>query len=201
MLNNNTTSRLIAGQQIDGVDFRKIDEHQDYRGSFSEIFQEHWKTCLSPVQWSCVKSKAGVFRGMHLHLRHDEYFSLLSGHCLVGLKDIRPGSPTDGVFSLYELHEDDQAAVIFPQGLLHGWYFFTDSLHVQAVSEAYVDYHTDDNWGVIWSADDLEIPWPFTEATLSARAEDFTTEGELRAALANWKHAIASRGSLLIEAR
>jgi dTDP-4-dehydrorhamnose 3,5-epimerase len=191
-------SRLIAGQPIMGVDFRKITEHKDYRGSFSEVFQDHWQSCIDPVQWSCVKSKAGVFRGMHLHLRHDEYFSLLSGHCLVALKDIRPDSPTEGVFSLFELHEEDQAAIIFPDGLLHGWYFFADSLHLQAVSEAYVDYHSDDNWGVIWSAEDLGIPWPFTEATLSARAQDFTTESELRASLEAWKKANAFREKSLL---
>lgn len=180
-------SKLIAGSPIYGVELRKITEHKDYRGSFSEVFQDHWGTCMDPVQWSVVKSEQGVFRGMHLHRRHDEYFSLLSGHCLVGLKDIRPGSPTEGVYSLFELHEDDMAAVIFPSGLLHGWYYFRPSLHLQAVSEAYKDYHPDDNWGVYWDAPDLEIPWPMSEVTLSPRAADFRTEAELVAALGEWQ--------------
>lgn len=180
------TSSLISGGNIHQVTFRKVEEHQDYRGSFSEIFQEHWATCLAPVQWSVVKSNAKVFRGMHLHLRHDEYFSLLSGHCLVALKDVRPGSPTEGVFSLYELFAEDMAALVFPRGLLHGWYFYEPSLHVQAVSEAYVDYHTDDNYGVHWQAPDLGIPWPVKEATLSVRAQDFTTEAALLASIPGW---------------
>lgn len=180
-------SKQIAGGLIEGVEFRNIDEHKDHRGSFSEVFQDHWGTCLDPVQWSVVKSGTGVFRGMHLHRRHDEYFSLLSGHCLVGLKDIRPDSPTEGVFSLYELHEQDMSAVIFPAGLLHGWYFFKPSLHIQAVSEAYVDYHHDDNWGVYWDAPDLGIPWPVKEVQLSPRAADFKTEAELKIALGVWQ--------------
>ncbi|MEO0733872.1 MAG: dTDP-4-dehydrorhamnose 3,5-epimerase family protein [Bacteroidota bacterium] len=180
-------SKLLAGATIHQAELRKVTENRDHRGSFTEIFQDHWGTCLQEApQWSAVKSGAGVFRGMHLHLRHDEYFTLLSGHCLVALKDVRPGSPTKGVFSLYELHEDDMAAVIFPRGLLHGWYFFRRSLHVQAVSEAYVDYHADDNHGVHWQAPDLGIPWPFTEATLSPRAQDFTTEAALLASIKEW---------------
>jgi len=181
-----SSSRLIAGRTIYQTEFRKLVENKDDRGSFSEVFQEHWATPLSPVQWSVVKSGAGVFRGMHLHLRHDEYFSLLHGHCLVALKDVRPGSPTEGVFSLYELHEEDMAAVIFPRGLLHGWYFYQPSLHIQAVSEAYADYHNDDNHGVHWQAPDLGIPWPINEATLSMRAQDFTTEAALLASIQTW---------------
>ncbi|MEL6142699.1 MAG: dTDP-4-dehydrorhamnose 3,5-epimerase family protein [Bacteroidota bacterium] len=181
------TSKLISGQPIHEVTFKKIQEHKDYRGSFSEVFQNYWGTCLAPTQWSVVKSDTGVFRGMHLHKRHDEYFSLLSGHCLVALKDIRPGSPTENAHSLYELHEDDMAAVIFPQGLLHGWYFFVPSLHIQAVSESYVDYHKDDNWGCHWNSPDLGIPWPMDTAIVSERAQDFPTESALREALGDWQ--------------
>ena len=67
-------SGLIAGDEIYQAELIKIKEHKDYRGSFSEIFQEYWGTCIKPVQWSVVKSEKNVFRGMHLHKRHDEYF-------------------------------------------------------------------------------------------------------------------------------
>jgi len=180
-------SSLISGTTIHQTELINISEHKDHRGSFSEIFQEYWGTCIEPVQWSLVKSEKNVFRGMHLHKRHDEYFCLLTGHCLVGLKDIRPGSPTEGEYSLYELFEEDLAALAFPKGLLHGWYFFETSIHIQAVSEAYADYGKDDNWGVIWNAPDLGIPWPTDEVVLSERAQDFPTERELRASLGDWK--------------
>lgn len=181
------TSRLISGEEIYQTELKKVKEHKDYRGSFSEIFQEYWNTCIEPVQWSLVKSKENVFRGMHLHKRHDEYFCLLTGHCLLALKDIRSGSPTEGAYSLYELFEEDLAALSFPKGLLHGWYFYTPSIHVQAVSEAYVDYGKDDNHGVIWNAPDLGIPWPMDEVVLSERAQDFPTEAELKDSLGDWQ--------------
>ncbi len=176
-------SKLISGVEIQDSQLVLLDEKKDQRGSFTEVFQNHWQSCMAPVQWSFVKSEAGVFRGMHLHLRHDEYFCLASGHCFLGLKDLRESSSTYNEYALYELFGSSMAALIFPQGLLHGWYFTEPSTHIQAVSESYVDYGKDDNWGCRWNAVDLGIPWPFTSAILSERAEGFPSVRDLEASL------------------
>ncbi|MBY5952696.1 dTDP-4-dehydrorhamnose 3,5-epimerase family protein [Algoriphagus marincola] len=166
-------SRLIAGQEIEGVVLKTLKENIDYRGSFTEVFNHRWNLDLNAVQWSYVKSESNVFRGLHFHKRHDEYFCIVSGHCELGLKDMRPDSPTYLNWQLYELFGDDLAALVFPRGLLHGWYFFTPSVHLQSVSESYVDYGKDDNWGVYWNDKDLGIPWSFTDPIISTRASDF----------------------------
>lgn len=168
-----TFSCLRDGQHLWGVDFQSLAEKQDERGSFTEIFQQEWGTCLTPSQWSMVRSDPNVFRGMHLHRRHDEYFCLIEGHCLVGLHDIRPDSPTRHQSALYELVGTDLKALIFPRGLLHGWYFFTPSVHVQAVSESYVHYGHDDNWGCHWNDSDLNLDWGVSDPLLSDRASQF----------------------------
>jgi dTDP-4-dehydrorhamnose 3,5-epimerase len=179
----NIKSGLISGAAIDEVSFVKLTEHKDVRGSFTEVFQQKWSTVLDPVQWSVVKSDANVMRGMHLHLRHDEYFCLIDGHCLVGLRDMRKNSPTFGQSALYELHSDDMGALIFPKGLLHGWYFFVPSVHIQAVSEAYHDYGHDDNWRCRWNDPALELPWPFDNPMLTEQAAIAPSLAELEAAL------------------
>lgn len=174
-------SKLVSGSTLHGVTFKKLIENKDSRGSFTEIFQKSWDTALKEgVQWSFVKSSPGVFRGMHIHRRHDEFFCLIKGTCLVGLKDIRSDSPTLNRISLYELHEDDLSSIIFPAGILHGWYFPENSLHIQAVSESYTDYHQDDNTGCMWNDPDLGIPWPFSEVKLSKRAETFKKLSEIQ---------------------
>jgi len=63
----------------------------------------------------------------------------------------------------------------FPRGLLHGWYFSRDSLHIQAVSESYADYNKDDNWGCYWADPDVGIPWPMLSdrVILADRARKF----------------------------
>ncbi|QJW88756.1 dTDP-4-dehydrorhamnose 3,5-epimerase family protein [Spirosoma taeanense] len=166
-------SSLIAGKPLDGVAFKALTEHTDARGSFTEIFRDSWGTCLTPAQWSLVRSEPNVFRGMHLHRRHDEYFSLIEGHCLIGLRDIRPDSPTYNQSALYELTGTDPKVLVFPRGLLHGWYFFIPSIHVQAVSEDYAHYSHDDNWGCHWSDPELELPWGISDPVLSDRASQF----------------------------
>jgi dTDP-4-dehydrorhamnose 3,5-epimerase len=179
-------SRLVAGKQIEGVELRRLRMNHDARGCFTEVFQEHWGTCIKPVQWSIVHSKFNVFRGMYLHRRHDEYISVITGRASVGLRDLRPWSPTKNTWSLYELHGSDLTCISFPIGLLHGWYFHEPSIHLQAVSEAYVDYGKVDNWRCRWSDPALEISWPFTDPILAKYASDFPTLVELEAALGEW---------------
>ncbi|NNF03149.1 MAG: dTDP-4-dehydrorhamnose 3,5-epimerase family protein, partial [Rhodothermales bacterium] len=163
-------SRLAHGGLIQGVDLWPLTRHEDDRGSFMEVFQEHWGSAIKPVQWSAVGSEPRVFRGMHLHWRHDEYIMVVSGHASVGLRDARPESPTFGVWSLYELYGEQPAALTFPQGIIHGWYTHEPTLHLQAVSEAYVDYHPEDNIGVRFDDPDLGIPWSDPDPILSERA-------------------------------
>lgn len=181
-----TQSSLIAGEQIQGTKLKVLKEHKDYRGSFTEIFEQKEDTGIQPTQWSMVRSSASVFRGMHLHKRHDEYFCIIEGTCLVGLKDIRPDSPTYFQASLYQLSGEDLASLIFPKGVLHGWYFFESSLHMQAVSESYCDYGNDDNWGCYWEDPDLEIPWGIENPILSSRSKNFPGLNELIKSLGDW---------------
>jgi dTDP-4-dehydrorhamnose 3,5-epimerase len=178
----------VAGQPIERVELRGLDMRRDHRGAFTEVFQEHWGTCITPVQWSIVHSHPRVFRGVHLHRRHDEYFSVIQGRATVGLRDLRPWSPTCGAWAMYELSGDALACVTFPLGVLHGWYFHEESIHLQAVSEAYIDYGKDDNWGCHWGDPALEIPWPITEEPIiTTRAGDFPTLRALVDALGEWQ--------------
>lgn len=172
--NVNGRSRLQDGHgQIHGVRFRHLDMRHDKRGSFTEVFKEDWDVGITPVQWSVVTSSANVFRGMHLHLRHDEYVAAIAGQMLVGLHDSRPESPTHGSWSLYELNGDDLACLTFPRGVLHGWYFPVAGMHLQAVSESYDNYYADDNWGCLWSDPALNIRWPFKDPILDAKSASF----------------------------
>jgi len=170
-------SQLIAGKPLNKVSFIKLEDHNDNRGTFTEIFKSEWSSCLEANQWSIVRSRAKTLRGMHLHHRHEEYFLLVEGHAVVGLKDLRPDSSTYNQHSLYQLFGKDPYAIIFPRGILHGWHFYTDSLHIQGVSEEYSAYKEDDNIGVKW--DSVDIPWPFEEVILSEKAANFPTLSEL----------------------
>ncbi|HEY5664404.1 MAG TPA: dTDP-4-dehydrorhamnose 3,5-epimerase family protein [Ilumatobacter sp.] len=171
----------LCGAPISGVRLSPIRVHEDDRGSFAEYFASHRNHDIDPVQWSVVTSSAGVLRGMHLHIRHDEYIGVVSGRVTVGLHDLRVDSPTHGRGATYELCGSSPAALVFPRGVVHGWLFHEPTVHLQGVSEAYDHYGADDNHGCHWSDPELGIEWPFEPTTLSERAAGFGSLADLRA--------------------
>ncbi len=164
---------LVAGTPLAGVVLLRHRAHRDARGAFTELFRQSARNPFVPAQWSLVESTAGTLRGMHLHRRHDESLLVVSGRVLVGLHDIRPGSPTRGASALYELRADDHTTIAFSRGLVHGWYFPEPTLHLQAVSEDYAAYALDDNFGCHWSDPALNLPWPSRPTHVAERADAF----------------------------
>lgn len=165
-------SELSSGIALDGVKLVRLARNEDERGAFTEVFCAHWDSGIDPSQWSLVESEAGVLRGMHVHRRHDEYFMVISGRVTVGLRDLRPDSPTLDKVATYELTSPD-CFVSFPRGLAHGWLFHEKTIHLQSVSESYVDYNLDDNLGCAWNDPELGIEWPFEPTIISPKAAAF----------------------------
>jgi dTDP-4-dehydrorhamnose 3,5-epimerase len=172
-------SSRISGADLQECLLIDLKENKDARGSFTEIFQQSWDTGHHPVQWSVVKSEKHVFRGMHYHKRHHEHFCIIEGSCYLGLKDMRPRSSTYLESAVFFLCDTDLKSLVFPSGVLHGWYFLTKAVHIQSVSESYVDYGKEDNFGCRWDDPALNIEWPFTDVILSEKAEAFRPFREL----------------------
>ena len=160
----------------DGVLVTPLEAHEDDRGTFTEIFRESWKVGVRPIQWNAVHSKPGVLRGVHVHVRHRDYWTMLSGRATLGLKDLRQGSQTRGQSETVEVYGTFPVAITIPPGVAHGFYFHAQSLHVYAVSEY---WDTDDELGCHWLDPDLAIHWPTTHAMTSARDSAAGTLQEL----------------------
>jgi dTDP-4-dehydrorhamnose 3,5-epimerase len=184
---------------IEGVNLIPLPGNHDQRGTFTEIFRRGWRSGIEPVQWSLVQSEPRVLRGMHLHLRHDEYFLLIQGRCVVGLRDIRKNSPTRDATMTIELTADPLTALIFPPGVLHGWYFHERSAHIQAVSECYDEYNPDDNWGCLWSDPDLGLVWADSDPVISPRAAAFPPLKVLQRALENARSSVSPLPAVALE--
>src|SRR4051795_7303423 len=99
------------------------------RGVFAELDRREWGLGAEPVQWNAVWSEAGVLRGVHVHLRHDDYLTVPVGRASVGLRDLRRGAATEGLATVVELGSSQSAGLVIPHGVLHGFYFPEDSLH------------------------------------------------------------------------
>jgi len=149
-----------------GTSLVPLEAHDDERGVFVELYRLEWETGVVPVQWNAVRSRAGVLRGVHVHIRHNDYLTVPFGRASVGLRDLRRGSPTEGVAAVVDLDGERPAALVIPHGVAHGFYFHEPSLHVYAVSEY---WDSEDELGCHWADPELEIPWPCGSAQVSER--------------------------------
>lgn len=163
-----------------GTVLRSLQAHADARGAFTELYRKEWGTGVQPIQWNAVRSEEGVLRGVHVHIRHDDYLTVPVGRASVGLKDLRRGSPTEGLAALVELGEERPAALVIPHGVAHGFYFHEPSLHVYAVSEY---WDPGDELACNWADPELGIPWPVATARVSDRDRNAQPLQTLLAAL------------------
>jgi dTDP-4-dehydrorhamnose 3,5-epimerase len=153
-------------QLPDGVQLVSLAMHADDRGVFTELFRQSWFSKLTPVQWNAVHSHANVLRGVHVHLHHIDYVTVVSGRAVFGLCDLRPESPTSGVRATVDVGGDGMSAVVIPPGVAHGFYFHEPSVHVYAVSEY---WDVEDELGCHFADPDLALRWPTSTPLLSER--------------------------------
>lgn len=163
-----------------GVRLLSFAHHCDARGSLFEMFRGS-AVGFTPVQWNAVSSRAGVLRGVHAHAAHSDYLVVVEGSALVGLRDLRVESPTDGLAALVDLRGDAPRALVIPPGVAHGFYFPEPSIHVYAVSHY---WDPADELGCHWADPALGIPWPDVLPSLSRRDASAGSLSALREALA-----------------
>jgi dTDP-4-dehydrorhamnose 3,5-epimerase len=159
----------LVEQQIAGVFLVPLPTFPDSRGWFSEVYRQEWLPGGRPmVQSNLSSSRAGVLRGLHFHRRQADYWWVPSGAILVGLYDLRSGSPTAGVGTEVRLASDDPEpkGLYIPKGVAHGFFAQTDVLMHYLVDE----YHTgEDEFGVAWDDPEAGVRWGTTDPILSER--------------------------------
>jgi dTDP-4-dehydrorhamnose 3,5-epimerase len=169
----------LAQQLPAGVQVQPLRPHADARGVFTELFRAEWPTGISPVQWNAVHSEAGVLRGVHVHTRHSDYLTVVTGTMLLGLYDLRRDSPTSGVSAMLTLGEGSHHGVTLPPGVCHGFYFPVPAMTIYAVSH-YWDQA--DELGCRFDDPELGLSWPTATPLLSDRDRVAGSVAEMRAA-------------------
>lgn len=164
-----------------GVNLIDLDPIPDARGAFTEIYRDVWPTGVRVAQVNMVAGKARVLRGVHLHLRHDEFYVAAQGQMLIGVSDLRPGSPTCGLGALVALSGDRPQLFSIPRGVAHGYYSQTATLLIAGVSEL---YDPTDDVGCRWDDPALGIDWPAIRPILSQRDARAPQLSVLKAAMA-----------------
>jgi dTDP-4-dehydrorhamnose 3,5-epimerase len=149
-----------------GVVLHELVSHVDERGAFTEVFRNEWDTAIDPAQWNYVRSAAGVLRGVHVHIRHSDYLMVVEGEAVIGVRDLRTGSPTFGVAATVDVTGGVLRAIEFPPGVAHGFCFSAPSAHLYAVSHYWDEA---DELGCRWDDEGLGIEWPDDSYLVSER--------------------------------
>jgi dTDP-4-dehydrorhamnose 3,5-epimerase len=153
-------------ETIDGVRIVALRMGRDAGGHVTELLGDPALSSLgSPARWQVLSCRAGTLRGMHAHLHADGLRIVVDGRAGLGLKDLRPGSPSEGRSQLLELSGDEYAAVVVPAGVAHGLFAETDALVLLALTAG----EEEEEHGCAWNDSGLGIAWPGEPLFLSER--------------------------------
>lgn len=152
---------------IEGCAAVPVKVNPDDRGCLFEIFREEWKGAFKTVQWNACNSRAGVMRGVHVHVDYDEFYTLPVGRVFLALRDIRRMSPTFGNSIGFEWSASDGFAVPVPSGVAHAVLFLDDSVLAFGLSRYWKAEL--DSVGCRWDQLDPSLRWPAESAMLSNR--------------------------------
>jgi dTDP-4-dehydrorhamnose 3,5-epimerase len=169
--------RIARTIPIEGCAPVPVQPNADARGCLFEVFRENWPGAFRTVQWNVCSSRAGVMRGVHVHVDYDEFYTLPQGRVFLALRDARRESPTFGASAAFEWTAADGFAVPVPAGVAHAVFFLEDSVLAFGLSgywKAELDV-----LGCRWDRLDANIAWPIETARLSARDEASGTFEEL----------------------
>jgi dTDP-4-dehydrorhamnose 3,5-epimerase len=164
---------------ISGVELVELTTHPDSRGSLTEVFRRQWYDKTDFLQWNLVNSLANTLRGVHVHVKHSDLLTCTMGHVLVGLHDIRDGSPTRGESTFVQLSARQMSALLVPPGVAHGFYFQAEASMLYAVSEY---WSLNDELGCLWNDPELRLAWPAETPILSDRDRQAGSAEEMRMA-------------------
>jgi dTDP-4-dehydrorhamnose 3,5-epimerase len=150
----------------------------DARGRFVKVFHEQAFAAQGleshfAEEYYSVSHK-NVIRGMHFQLPpmdHVKMVYCVQGEVMDVVVDLRVGSPTYGQHAVFELSAAKANSIYIPKGMAHGFCARSEqAIMVYKVSTVYSPEH---DAGILWNS--VGIPWPTTDAILSARDQGFPT--------------------------
>ena len=137
----------------------------DERGSLTELFRDEWFDSEGPVQWNFLHSRPNTLRGVHCHVHHFDFLTVVEGELILGLKDLRTGSISSTPPELHRI-KPRRDVIVLPPGVAHGFYFEEPTSMMYGVSRY---WSTSDELGCRWDDPDLGIDWPCSDPLLSTR--------------------------------
>lgn len=163
----------IVPSRIPDVKIIEPAVHGDNRGYFFESYKEEifLKNDLPVhyVQDNQAMSQKGVLRGLHYQLEYSQgkLVSVPYGKVWDAVVDLRQSSDTFGQWVGIEISQENHRLVYIPAGFAHGYCVLSEEAVFQYKCTEV--YHPEDEYGLIWNDDKLNIQWPINNPVISEK--------------------------------
>ena len=151
--------------EIEGVYIIEPKVFGDHRGYFFESYNEkEFKENgldYTFVQDNQSKSKKGVLRGLHFQKTYPQakLVRVLEGEVFDVAVDLRKGSKTYGKWVGVILSSENNRQFMIPRGFAHGFVVLSETATFTYKCDEF--YHPEDEGGLMWNDEDINIKWPF----------------------------------------
>ena len=163
----------IHSCNLSGVKIIQTDSFLDLRGKFVENYRlslyKDNGIGYNFVQDNVVYSKKNVLRGLHFQNKYPQgkLISVIQGEIFDVAVDINRKSNTFGSWVGEILSEDNGKQLFIPPGYAHGYCVLSD---FASIMYKCTDYYIDnDQYGIIWDDNDINIEWPILKPIISKK--------------------------------
>lgn len=145
-------------------------KYGDNRGYFMETYKEadFKKAGLNYnfVQDNQSKSKKGVLRGLHFQKNYPQakLVRVLEGEVFDVAVDLRKDSTTYGKWEGVILSAEKGNQFMIPRGFAHGFVVLSEEATFCYKCDEL--YHPEDEGGIMWNDETIDIVWPFNGEVL-----------------------------------
>ena len=136
----------------------------DKRGFFLETYnKKEFKEIgidIDFVQDNHSRSIRGTLRGLHFQKKHsqDKLVRVIKGEVFDVAVDLRENSKTFGKWYGINLSEENKKQIFIPKGFAHGFLALSEIAEFTYKCSDY--YYPEDEGGIIWNDEELNINWP-----------------------------------------
>jgi len=159
-----------------GVHVRDLPRRDDDRGFLVELTSATLGDDARPAQWNVLHSTVNTLRGMHVHVRHTDWVTVVAGDAILGLVDLRTGTLDDATRATVPMHAGSLQVLTIPPGVLHGIYTPEASVILNGLSH---EFDAADDLAARYDDPSLGLDWRVEEPVLSARDRAAPTVAEL----------------------
>ena len=156
--------------EIEGVYIIEPTIFGDSRGYFMETYNynefKEGGIDVPFVQDNQSKSKKGVLRGLHFQKTYPQgkLVRVTNGEVFDVAVDLRKDSKTYGKWVGVILSEENKKQFFIPRGFAHGFLVLSETAEFIYKCDEF--YHPEDEGGLMWNDETVNIEWPEVEGVL-----------------------------------